>query len=479
MKSPLHRFRLVLMWVALSIVATSAAWGQHRPVIDVDAGLIYRPKPRKPFTPLPYSEIDQNEKRQILYLLEEAKLWHYRVFGLMRLDRYRDDAIHPIVLDVLKDSDFHVRCFALWAMVRHGIELPEGALDQEKDPRVVRTAILMGFKLEPRTVSLVAGRAMRSRDIGEVLIGLDIAAMSDDEALRRSALRRIKQLVVRMNKSQHVIASQRIAGLIGWPQVPTDPRKWQEQIQVMGNISLATLPDRRATYQNQLAPWIAAISAEKFSELINYLDTLAKTNIDLTVAMDGTGSMRNAIEKAQAEVDRLVLVLNDLSQKMRFGFCAYRDTTDADVVEPHPLTDSTARIRTFLLRITAHGGNRSPEESILSGLRACLKLGWSDEAEKHLVIVGDMPSHAAELPDITKLIEDEYKYNRIKIHAVAIYPAVMTHRNYKTITDTGGGEHVVLNGSTDLTKHIMRFTIEERVRPAFDDFFDLYNAFTF
>lgn len=427
---------------------------------------------RPKFEPIPFDKAEEFDLKQLQSLLG-SKHWHYRVFGLLRLERFSGEGVKPFVLERLADEDWHVRCFAVRAAVRLGVEPPADALAKETDGRVVRLALRLGLPVDAAIVRRVSNQAMAARDIDTVMVGIEAAAASDDEQARKAAVRRIEALVKAMTDQAAVIVGGRLAEVLGLPATPATRFQWIEWARANGAIHLPKPKLITDQVKQELTPWVATIDRGTMGDIASYLDTLRAGETEITVAIDATGSMGHIIRRTLAEVDRLVLIFNDLAKSMRVAIVAYRDAEDKPVVEVMKMTDKINQARDFLSQLKAEGGGDVPE-SVKSGLEAAAKVGWKREAAmKQVIIIGDAPPHERDMPAIKEMVA-KFDEQRIIVHTMVVGEFPPTAQLFQQIAAAGKGRCVTLEDTDALAKLIMKLSVDLRVQLALDDFYDLY-----
>jgi hypothetical protein len=127
-------------------------------------------------------------------------------------------------------------------------------------------------------------------------------------------------------------------------------------------------------------------------------------HLDVSFALDTTGSMMPVIEWMKRDVDKMLRAFHLLSYEPRIGVTLYRDRGDAYVVRSSPLTDQLEKLRDALADARARGGGDRPEavyealQHILDGQK------WSSGhyARRAIVLVGDAPPH----PDTRAAVRD-------------------------------------------------------------------------
>lgn len=421
---------------------------------------------------IPFASQTEQEAR-LLDILLLAENWHYRCFGLLRLERFMGDQVGQHILTMLGDPHWQVRCFAIRAAVRKGVAIPEGSFDAEEEPRVLRMAQRAGVAVPVEVVERYAEREMRSNVPERVILGIEVAAYSGDEALQRAAMRKTGQLLANMNNTIHVTIGDRLAAMLGLPAAPASVEQWRAYLQAnRGNLAFPEFePTTDAVLAEPIAP-IALFDPMEFTSAINYLDTLHEQDMEIAVVIDGTGSMGHVIQRAQAQTNRLMLILNDLAKSMRMGVIIYRDRADRPTTEFHRLDDDIMAVRRFLFQVEAKGGGDFPE-AVYDGLSEVYGLGWSREANKQIVIVADAPAHENTMRDIQGQVT-EMGRNGIPVHTLVVGEHAQTVECLEQIAQWGRGRSVTLEAAQDLGKTVMHFAIEPTMHESFDHFYDLY-----
>jgi len=119
-------------------------------------------------------------------------------------------------------------------------------------------------------------------------------------------------------------------------------------------------------------------------------------DLDLVVVMDTTGSMRDELADAQANLLGIIRVLQRLSPALRVGFVAYRDAGDAYVTRAFPLGlvggGSDAGVLGFVRGLAAGGGGDDPE-AVDEALAIAVGQSWRRDAHGRILIVGDARAH--------------------------------------------------------------------------------------
>lgn len=139
------------------------------------------------------------------------------------------------------------------------------------------------------------------------------------------------------------------------------------------------------------------VSAEKG---INHLQVPVScynpTEVDIAFVVDATGSMSDEIAYLQAELEDVILDVqeNNESLAIRTSSVFYRDHTDEYVTRVSDFSDDLATTTAFINEQSAKGGGDMPEAVDAALEEAVQNFSWSKEARaKLLFLVLDAPPH--------------------------------------------------------------------------------------
>lgn len=445
--------------------------------------------------PIAWSVLDAKAQNQLIALLG-SKDWPVRAFALMRLEHYSGEQVQERIRLALKDPAWQVRCFAIRQAARQEVAIPAGTFDDEREPRVIRAALRAGTKPSAESVTRVAAKLLRTKGIEELLLGLEIAAASDDESLRADAAKRLATLIQNMDETVHLLAARRLATMLNLVPAPETLAAWN--LWLRSQPQPLELPKRGGRLNvNTPPPLVAVIDDETFARLLDYLDVLAQHDLDLAIVIDSTSSMAPMIDQARAGVDSLILFLSDLSREMRVAVIGYRDRDNPPVWDGQPLTGDIKAVRDYLFRLRISGGADFPED-VLAGLDACHELKWNKKATREIVLVGDAPPHEEDIYKARRLLES-YRDSGVITHSVHVpmkmpegRPMVVPGRDadspamwlenynrttgevFASLAEAGGGKSTTLKEGDQLVLSIMHFTIEEAWWSTFDEFYEQY-----
>lgn len=448
-----------------------------------------------------WDEIEPGERDQTLAMLHLPD-WPFRVFGLMRLERYFGDPVIRLLGNGIKDPQWQVRCFALRQAQRMDVPVTPSDLASETDARVLRAALRHGVAMPSTTIAPIARKLMRSQQFDDVMLSIELAALVDDVKLREDAAEVVRRLIVNMNDALAAYLGKRLSNVVGLREPMRTARQWQEWFNsVRGVVAFTAAPAAfdplAGTAFVHAEPIVAEMDSATFARLVDYLSALRQRDLDVVIAMDSTASMLPMISEARAGVDTLIQFMSDLSRTMRFGFVAYRDHDNPPVCEAHPLSDDIASIRNFLFRVRITGGADLPE-AVLDGFEQCATMRFRETATRQIILVGDAPPHVADSARLLKLLE-QFSEANITVHAAHVpmeydpqFTAALsadqaaqqkrflddynatTSKAFVEISSRGAGQFATLRRAEELVPAVMHFSIERAWWPVFDEFYELY-----
>ncbi|MGH7842962.1 MAG: vWA domain-containing protein [Candidatus Binataceae bacterium] len=120
-----------------------------------------------------------------------------------------------------------------------------------------------------------------------------------------------------------------------------------------------------------------------------FIAGLRKSGFEVTIVIDGTGSMQRVMADAKNKMRLLVLSIHRLVPVARIGIVVYGGR--GEPIEVQPLTVSPDKLIGFLNNIKAHNGGEW-QEDLLGAVRTSIdRMGWKAGTRKVIVLVGDTP----------------------------------------------------------------------------------------
>jgi len=148
-----------------------------------------------------------------------------------------------------------------------------------------------------------------------------------------------------------------------------------------------------------------------------FIGGLRRTGLDVTIVIDGTGSMRLIIDDVKSKMKQLVLAIHRLVPTARIGIVVFGGRGEPIQVEA--LTVSPDKLLFFLNSIQAHNGGEWQEDTLGAVRTAVDRMGWRPEAKKVIVLVGDTPPFDEDtepvLGEVRKFTADNGTFNTVDV----------------------------------------------------------------
>jgi hypothetical protein len=145
----------------------------------------------------------------------------------------------------------------------------------------------------------------------------------------------------------------------------------------------------------------------------------ARTELDVQLVLDTTGSMGDELTYLQSEFDSIATQVRSKFPNVtpRWSLVVYKDHGDEYVAKGFDFTTDTNTFRSSLRAQSAGGGGDTPE-AVVEGLTTGMKQHWRTDANvaKLTFWVADAPAHPGEGQKLANLIRDAKK------KGVHIYP---------------------------------------------------------
>ncbi len=332
---------------------------------------------------------------QTLGLLLASNAWPRRAIAAVRLERFDDAESRELLVGLLGDPAWQVRCFAVRSLSRRGVPAGEGWFTAEDHPRVLRTALRYRYAIDPDRLNRGVRYLAKEPSFDLKMLAVELGATSTDPDVQALVLDTAKKIILRMDRADGGVLSPRLAAVTGQP----DLRRhylWQRWLMTSGRTlridAAYAVPEGTESRREPLSA-IAALDVDRFADLVDYIESLRSREIDLAICLDTTASMHEELAEVQGGIDDLMLFVGDVVQKLQVGIVAYRDRRDRYETTGWDFTSDVALARQRLWELTADGGGDSPE-SVYPALRETLsKLSWGNEHTNILILIGDAPPH--------------------------------------------------------------------------------------
>ncbi|HEU4537255.1 MAG TPA: vWA domain-containing protein, partial [Polyangiaceae bacterium] len=144
-----------------------------------------------------------------------------------------------------------------------------------------------------------------------------------------------------------------------------------------------------------------------------------RTELDVQLVLDTTGSMGDELAYLQSEFDAIAVRLRQKypSVKPRWSLVVYRDSGDEYLTRHFDFTGDAGQFRRDLRAQAAGGGGDFPE-AVVDGLATGLRQSWRDGANVAKVAfwVADAPTHRGQGPALAGVLREA------KARGVHLYP---------------------------------------------------------
>lgn len=207
----------------------------------------------------------------------------------------------------------------------------------------------------------------------------------------------------------------------------------------------------QASFVREHGQDFAMFSAQELLAAASPAQPSAKSELDVQLVLDTTGSMGDELSYLQTELDAIVGQLRTRLPNVtpRFSLVVYRDKGDEYVTRPFDFTIDTNRFRATLEKQSAGGGGDEPE-AVVQGLGDGLRQSWRKGANvaRMAFWVADAPAHAGEGQALAKVIR------RAKETGVKIYPIASSDTSpaaeyqMRSAAQMTGGRYVFLTNDS-------------------------------
>ena len=176
------------------------------------------------------------------------------------------------------------------------------------------------------------------------------------------------------------------------------------------------------------------------------------SDLELVLVIDTTGSMGGVINDVKANVQQLIASLRTGGGpgggSVRVGIVAYRDTHDAYVTLPFPLTAlddaGTRALLAFVSGLRAAGGADWPEK-LDAALDVAAGMAWRGDVPASIVVIADAPAHKQDEP--TAFAIAEAFTTKIPGAQVSLVDTGSGgHAFMQALPKRGGGQYVTYDG---------------------------------
>jgi hypothetical protein len=173
----------------------------------------------------------------------------------------------------------------------------------------------------------------------------------------------------------------RVVFLSSWDQVAAD-----RELEVT-----VTPPDGSGSVKQKVPP-----GTPRWEVTLPAFQAQPPRDLDLTILLDTTGSMRDELEYLKAEIKGIATAVHDKFPQVnqRYGLVLYRDDGDEYVTRRFDFTTSVDEFRKNLAAQSAAGGGDYPE-AMHRGMEEAVQLRWREgNTARVMFLIADAPPHA-------------------------------------------------------------------------------------
>lgn len=335
------------------------------------------------------------DERDVIERLRHSPSWVRRAFAAERLARFDCEGSETYLRLLLKDEAWRVRCFAILALARRQLPIPESAFAKEPELKVIRTALRARYSVPLGPLEELIDRLASSERLGDKVTALELLLASPLDRDGRDAVADARELlgevIMRMDRTEAGGLSPRLASITAGRDSGRN-YKWREWYRKNrkdpGLHGAFVVP--AGSEPRQRGP-VAELPLATLLDLERHMQDLSTKSIEIAIAIDCTASMSGEIAECQSGIDALMLFAQDVARAARIGIVGYRDQQDDWETRGWDLTASLDEARDRLWLLSAEGGGDRPE-SVLPGLKLAYgRMSWSPEAMRSVVLVGDAP----------------------------------------------------------------------------------------
>lgn len=187
---------------------------------------------------------------------------------------------------------------------------------------------------------------------------------------------------------------------------------------------------------------VTEAKTHKESSFEEYVYDARRRGLEVVFVLDQTGSMAATIQAARESILEICDAIHLLVPKHRAGLVTYDDLAQVKF----PLTKDYGALQGKLSRVRAGGGGDS-EEGVDKGMAAALDpgMGWTPEARKVLIVIGDAPPRRQDEEASYALAESAAKRGWV-VNAILVGGGAYPLRR---IAELGKGDSADAGGSKD------------------------------
>ena len=225
----------------------------------------------------------------------------------------------------------------------------------------------------------------------------------------------------------------------------------------MGKLSVELSNIAQFKTKRKLSPTLVADTLDADTK------NLRDIGLEVMLVYDATDSMEPALFGLRRRFHKISHCLKARVPGVRMGLVAYRDSKKYDMQEftyqvklVCPLTDELSKVRTLLLSQKVTGGGDIPE-AVHEGLQTAMKkAGWSVNARKIIVLMGDAPPHKQDdgLNRLYTMVQNWRTSAKGLVHTIDTTGYGKHMREFKEIARHGGGSSFAMTHENLLPRQV-------------------------
>jgi hypothetical protein len=219
-----------------------------------------------------------------------------------------------------------------------------------------------------------------------------------------------------------------------------------------------------------------------------FIGGLRRTGLEVTIVIDGTGSMSLIINDVKAKMKQLVLAIHRLVPTARIGIVVFGGR--GEPIQTVQMTVSPDKLIYFLNSIVAQNGGEWQEDTLGAVRTAVDRMGWTPAAKKVVVLVGDTPPFDEDaepvLEEVRKFRMEDGTFNTVDVtveeherfvedwnhhHLGDLSPKgplpsfyLQTQNAYRTIAAAGDGSWHSLTKEQQINQQVLMLVFGEEWR---------------
>lgn len=242
----------------------------------------------------------------------------------------------------------------------------------------------------------------------------------------------------------------------------------------MTTVSFDLGPSDRVELQgNEFDGLFAAVEMQGYSEGFSRRIQDAQANgIEIVIVFDSTGSMGSEIQNVKQRILEISSSVMRKIPRAQFSLVTYRDRGDAYVARGIELQKNPSHLLSFINGVQAGGGGDRPE-AVQAGMRVAIEDNrFRSKAQKVMILFGDAPPHAYDLPICLKYAERFRGYRKGQVHTVTCRASTPLREFYE-IARSGGGDAFLMNQADRLMDEILVLAFGPKNRDEVLRFFEV------